>query len=278
MRILLLFLIPFYFLADAQVKEINFLGKTWNLVGYDFRLKPRVYSNLFFVDQFKNANFPSAEYLNQYNLENTFSKNDLLRSLNTLSAGAVFRPFMQSKLKFVKQIEIAHNVELEHISDKMISSFINGFVGLPMHYTSTNLGYNPRFIICSPTIAESLKFYVSGDAYVYLPLGGYFYTNPDDAFLLNGGGDYTKGNGHYSDRINSSSLKYGTGLSLGVKVNLNCNWNFHLEGNAIDIYTRHSTTKKNTVAGIRGVQFGLRYKFGTPSEEESESRPSSTFW
>lgn len=278
MRVLLLFLIAFYFSANAQVKEINFLGKTWNLVGYDFRVKPRIYSNSFYVDQFKNANFPSAEYLNQYDLENTYSKNDLLRSLNTLSAGAVFRPFIQSRLKFVKQIEIAHNVELEHISDKMSTEFTKGGGDIPMHFTSTNIGYNPRFIVSSPTVAESLKFYISGDGYAYAPLGAFFYTSPDDAFLPNGRGSYKKGKTSYSDRIISSSLKYGAGFSLGVKVNLNCNWNFHLEGNTIDLYTRHSTTKKTTLAGNRGVQFGLRYKFGTPTEEESESRPSSTFW
>lgn len=39
MRAFLLLLIPFYLSVNAQVKEINFLGKKWYLHGYGFRIK-----------------------------------------------------------------------------------------------------------------------------------------------------------------------------------------------------------------------------------------------
>lgn len=253
MRVILLFFLPFYFLADAQVKEINFLGMSWNLVGYDIRVKPRLYSATYYTEQFKNSEFPSRAYLEQYYLSSTFFNRDLVRSINTLSLGAVFRPFIYSKVKIVKQIEIAHMIEFERISAKMTTELIPSRGGMPLHFASTNVGYNPRFIVSSPTVSESFKFYIAGDAYAYLPLGSFFYTNPDMAFLPNGSRGYEKGNEFYSDRVISSSLKYGAGFSLGMKVNLSCNWNFHLEGNTIDIYSRQSSTTQITRAGIRGV-------------------------
>jgi len=266
-------------LAQGQIKEINILGKDWHLVGYDLRIKPRLYTKAFFLEQFENAQFPSPAYLEQYDLGKVYLWTDLPRTISTVSVGAVFRPFLYSKIKFVKQVEIAHNIEYEHLSQKMSTDLKSGMKGSPLFYTANNIGYNPRLLISSPTVAESLKFYLTGDAYGYLPLSNLIYTVPNDSFLPNGSGNYKKADVRYTDRVVGSSFKYGVGLGLGVKINVSCKWNFHLEWNTADVYTRHTSNKKTTQAGFRGVQFGLRYKFGVPSDDDSEesSNPSS-FW
>lgn len=276
MRILLLFLIPFYFLADAQVKEINFLGKNWYLHGYDFRIKGRFYSPNFYTSIVDNADYPSEKYESIYRSKKKEYEYDYLNVVNTLSVGFVFRPFFQVNSKFIKQIEFVHNLEVERVSGSVQTTeyFLNT---TPSLIKSNHLGYNPRIVFSTPSIAQSFKLYVAADGYGYIPLSGFIY-NQLPSNLATKGVSYKKNGDEYNDRIQSSHYKYGAGGSLGLKMNLNCNLNFHIEYSIFDVYTKHSATNITSTAGNAGVQFGLRYKFGTPSEEGSESRPSSTFW
>jgi hypothetical protein len=273
-------IILFFFQANAQIKEINFLGKEWYLVGYDFRIKARTYTPHFYTSLFLNSEFPSQAYKDQFDFDRLYTSGDFWRNLNTVSAGLVFRPFYHSKLKFIKQIEIAHNIELENQTAELLrvtkatgadNAFLNSF----------NLGYNPRFILSSPTVAEHLKFYIAGDAYGYIPFSGTIYTQADSKFLPNGSSGYKKANKYYSDRLSTNSVKYGAGLTAGVKMNIDCKWNLHIEASAFDVYTRHLHTKQTSQSGNYGVQVGLRYKFGVPSEDGSDNMDSSSapvFW
>ena len=281
MRAIAIGLIALFFLqANAQVKEINFLGNEWYLVGYDFRIKVKTHSPHFYSSLFLNSEFPSDDYKAQFDFDGFYAKRDIWRNFNTVSAGLVFRPFYYSKLKFIKQIEIAHNVGVEYHTEEF-NSIMKSSSENHAFYNSLNLGYNPRIILSSPTVAEYLKFYVAGDAYGYVPFSGTLYTQPDSRFLPNGAPSYKKGSTRYTDRISTNTLNFGAGITAGIKMNLDCKWNFHIEGNAIDMYSRHIQTKHTSQSGIYGIQLGLRYKFGIPTEsdsEESNESASPVFW
>jgi opacity protein-like surface antigen len=267
-----------FFSSKAQVKEVHFLGKNWYLHGYDLRVKGRLYTPSFYNNLFENAEFPTSEYKDHFDFHAYIPKRDYLRAVNTVSAGAVFRPFFQSPINFIRQIEFAHNVELERISLKLDK------YQSPQNQYSTfiktlEFGYNPRLILSSPTIAGSLKFYLAADGYGFIPIIGTIYTRPNEAFLPNGSKSYDIAGTFYNDRISTKHLKYGGGFSAGVKINLSCNWNFHVEYSSFDVYTRHSSTKSTSQNGNRGVQLGLRYKYGSPEDTENKNEGSTpVFW
>lgn len=267
--------------ANAQVKEVNFLGKNWHLHGVDFRIKGRLYSPEFYENLFTNAEFPSQKYESQFEVNSNDVKRDYLRSINTVSAGLVFRPFVQSKSRFIGQMEFAHNVEVEHMTMEIIRTNLENN-SLGAFIRTVDIGYQPRFILSSPTIAESLKFYASADGYSFVPLQGVIHLNPSAEFLPNGANNQRIREKSYTDVINTKHFKYGGGLSAGVKMNINCNWNFHLEANVFNVYTRHGAASKTTKTENRGIQFGLRYKFGIPTDGDSvnsdTSQPSAIFW
>lgn len=269
--------------SAAQVKEINSLGKKWYLHGYDFRIKGRLYTPSFYTSLFQNAEFPSVEYKGQFNFTQFHPKRDFLRATNTISAGVVFRPFFQSPIKFIRQVEFAHNIEIERIKvgfhNFTQNDFSTNYNTNSIFIKSLDLGYNPRLILSSPTLAESLKLYLAADGYGFIPISGTVYTTPDRSFLPNGSKSYSIAGDFFKDKISTNHFKYGGGISAGVKVNLSCNWNFHLEYSTFDVYTRHGYTKSVSQSGNRGVQFGLRYKFGSAEESEADtSNKTPVFW
>ena len=278
MRTLFLLLIPLCLSVNAQVKEISFLGKKWYLHGYDFRIKGRDYGDDFYRQLSIQNTFPDEKYAQELSNAYQYKIRSLPKQINTLSAGIVFRPFYNSPLKFIKQFEFSHNVELERINTSAQATFTNSHGESQMLFRTFQIGYNPRFIISSPTFADHLKFYLSGDSYAFLPISGYVYNQIDETYLLNQTDGYNKNKIPFTDRLGTNHFKFGGGFSVGIKMNINCNWNFHMEASAFDIYTRHAATKLTTQSGNRGIQFGLRYKFGVPGESDSIPNNHAVFW
>lgn len=278
MRASLLLLVGISLMCQAQVKEVNFFGKSWYLHGYDFRIKGRGYGHDFYRQLAKQSTYPDQAYSNDVSKAYQYKNTSVPSELNTISAGLVFRPFYHSKLKLIKQFELCHNIELERINTIADAEYKYLGGGGKMLFRMFEVGYNPRFLISSPTIAEYLKLYATADGYAFIPVSGYVYNQIDESFLLNGGGNYTKNKRNYNDRLGTNHFKYGGGLSIGIKMNIDCNWNFHIEGNAFDVYTRHNATRQITNSGNIGVQFGLRYKFGIPGDTDTTINNNSAFW
>ena len=102
------------------------------------------------------------------------------------------------------------------------------------------------------------------------------YTNPDTSLIPNKGDDYDLNNEQWKDRIPSSFIKLGYGGTLALKMNLDCNWNFHIEGNYIQFTSLFENENSQTLA--LGVQFGIRYKFGIKEKDADGVSKPSIFW
>ncbi len=263
---------------SAQINEMQFLGKTWYLHGIDFRITNKVHDNGFYQNMINQLHYPNKEYRDFLLHRNaTWQRNYKVAPLNGFSAGLVFRPFHYHKWKFIRQIELSHNLELERLN-------IIGEIPYPSNTSilirSANIGYSPRVILSSPTVGGILKFYLSGDLYGYLPIRGYVYTNPPDALLTSKADSYTRQEKNYKDRLKNENAKGGVGVSLGLKLNVSCLWNFHIESN----YGLYSTFNKNPKSyhpsTYLGLQFGLRYKFSVRDENEEKpgDKKPSVFW
>ncbi len=265
-------------LALGQIKEVNFPGKSWYLHGYDFRIKPRIYGPLYFDQIVRNADYPNTEYLSFFENSIGYSESEVISLMSSLSAGFVFKPFHVSDYRYLRQIEIVQNIEINynhHDFSYVGFQKYEGYVGL----RSFQLGYNPRFVVSSPTFADYLKAYIAGDGYLYLPIQHNIYNQIPDSVILNSGQSYEKGKHTYSDRITASTFETGLGATFGIKMNIDCNWNFHVEYNQDYLLNRFSTTKTTIRNRRYGIQFGLRYKFGIPNsgDAEGEYKPSG-FW
>lgn len=265
-----------YATTSAQIKEVNFLGKKWFVHGVDMRLKYRNYRPDYYKKIVSEADYPSVAYKSDLLGDFVSVNYDNLQAFNTIAVGAVLRPFAQSHLSFIRQLEFAHNLEIERVNmsltyKKMRSSDVT------VRIRSLDMGYNPRFVISSPRVAEFIKFYASADGYVYAPIISAVYTNPERQYLPSGSAGYSKNKEYYSDRLSSSRFKYGIGMSAGIKINVDCNWNFHFAYSLFDVYTYHNVSRYTSVSGNSGVQFGVRYKFGVPSEDDQENK-TSVFW
>lgn len=271
------FVIVFLFstAAFAQVKEVNALGKKWYLHGIDFRAKGIAKPAGYYDPIVSNANFNNPDYLNLYDtLDFTFHRTSI-NPITEVSIGAVFRPLHRSKFHFFRQTEIAHN-----FSYQRSSNFFDSYPSYNDFAIRTNhIGYNPRIMVSSPRFLESLKLYIAADGYLYLPLANMLYTRPPQEYLPNGGGSYRTGEKHFwTDRLASNFTQYGTGLSIGIKINVDCNWNFHLEGNAATINSYFGKNALNVSNRILGIQFGARYKFGTDEEGQQGNKSGNVFW
>jgi hypothetical protein len=268
-----------WYFSNAQVKEISFLGKNWYLHGYDFKVKMRDYSEGFYRTMSQEALVPSPAYDTVMNTAYKQNVGYLPRKINTLSIGAVFRPFHRSQIPFIKQFEFSHNIEIERLNTIAAASYRGNGLSDQMLIKTFEIGYNPRFIINSNTFADYLKFYMSVDGYAFIPISNSIYTQIDDSYLINKTDGYNKQDAYFTDRLSSSHFKYGGGLSAGIKMNLNCNWNFHIEASTFDVYTRYWESKRTAQSGNIGIQIGLRYKFGVPSgnENDTEYKPP-VFW
>ena len=259
----------------AQVKEFNLLGKSWYLHGVDFRLKGRYHDNIFYENILENADYPSEAYKAYYQDVRHVAYRSSINPFIAVGAGAVFRPLMKSKYSFLRQVEIAHNFELERFAFDLD---VNGFPNDTKDATirSWNLGYNPKLIISSPRFLEHLKIYVAADGYAFLPLRTMVYTNPGSNLVPNQGQKYTLNGQTWDDRISSSFTKLGYGGTFGLKMNVDCNWNFHIEGNYIQLTSLFANGNSQTLA--LGVQFGIRYKFGSQDADSTTENPPSLFW
>ena len=276
MRLLSILLLFSTLSSIAQVKEINFLGKSWYLHGIDFRLKGRSHDNIFYENILDHADYPSDAYKSYYQDIRHSAQRSSLNPFVGIGAGAVFRPLMKSKFSFLQQIEIAHNLELERFAYLLKVNSYSVANHKKATIRSWNLGYNPRLIISSPRFSDNFKLYIAADGYVFLPLRTMVYTNPDSSIILNKGDDYELNDGDWHDRIPSSFTKLGYGGTLGLKMNLDCNWNFHIEGNYIQLTSLFENENSQTLA--LGVQFGIRYKFGVKEFDSEGIKKPSIFW
>ena len=265
--------------SNAQVKEISFLGKNWYLHGYDFKVKMRDYSEGFYSTMSQEALVASPAYDTIMNTAYKQNVGYLPRKINTLSIGMVFRPFHRSQIPFIKQFEFSHTIEIERLNTIAVASYEGSGFTDQMLIKTFEIGYNPRFIINSNTFADYLKLYMSVDGYAFIPISNSIYTQIDDSYLINKTDGYNKQDAYFTDRLSSSHFKYGGGLSAGIKMNLNCNWNFHIEASTFDVYTRYWESKRTAQSGNIGIQIGLRYKFGVPSENENDTEyKPPVFW
>jgi hypothetical protein len=265
--------------SNAQVKEISFLGKNWYLHGYDFKVKMRDYSEGFYSTMSQEALVASPAYDTVMNTAYKHNVGYLPRKINTLSIGVVFRPFHRSQIPFIKQFEFSHTIEIERLNTIAAAGYEGSGFTDQMLIKTFEIGYNPRFIINSNTFADYLKLYMSVDGYAFIPISNSIYTQIDDSYLINKTDGYNKQDAYFTDRLSSSHFKYGGGLSAGIKMNLNCNWNFHIEASTFDVYTRYWESKRTAQSGNIGIQIGLRYKFGVPSENENDTEyKPPVFW
>jgi hypothetical protein len=265
--------------SNAQVKEICFLGKNWYLHGYDFKVKMRDYSEGFYSTMSQEALVASPAYDTVMNTAYKQNVGYLPRKINTLSIGMVFRPFHRSQIPFIKQFEFSHTIEIERLNTIAAAGYEGSGFTDQMLIKTFEIGYNPRFIINSNTFADYLKLYMSVDGYAFIPISNSIYTQIDDSYLINKTDGYNKQDAYFTDRLSSSHFKYGGGLSAGIKMNLNCNWNFHIEASTFDVYTRYWESKRTAQSGNIGIQIGLRYKFGVPSENENDTEyKPPVFW
>jgi hypothetical protein len=191
----------------------------------------------------------------------------------------VFRPFHRSQIKFIKQFEFSHNLEIERLSTLAAADYPRSYGVGQMLIRTLEIGYNPRFIISSNTFADYLKLYITADGYAFVPVSNTIYTQIDESYLVNKNKGYYVRNDYFTDRLSSSHFKIGGGVGVGIKMNINCNWNFHIEANTFDVYTKFWETGRVAQSGNSGVQFGLRYKFGISTNDGSEEVGSlPVFW
>ncbi|PCJ64543.1 MAG: hypothetical protein COA58_12445 [Bacteroidetes bacterium] len=271
--------------SSAQIKEVNFLGKSWYLHGYDFRVNGSIYSERYNRTLIKNADFPSDKYEN-FILSHLATNDIIHRQPNAYNFGVVFKPFHNSDIKWKRLIELAHDIELVQRKFKQYSFKINnGRYTLYNEYSlkSLNLGYSPKLTINSPTFLRRFKLYSSIFPSIRLPISGYLYTNPDSSLLTTLNQSYTENYTSYSDRISIGYTELGAGFSLGLKLNLHCKWNIHFEQNVSSIHSISSNHRKLNSGTTHGFRFGIRYMYGTPPERDKKKKnrqdtEPSIFW
>lgn len=282
MRSFVLFLLIIPLLVLGQVKEVNFLGKSWYLHGYDFRINGRIHSENYLQEVVHNANYPSEAYQNVYSRDSMkwVTYPSIFDMITNVSAGFVFRPFHQTDIKFIRQIEFSQNFFLSHSSLAADYTYSGAYGSENIAMLRTfQIGYNPRLMISSPTFAEYLKLYLIAEGTVQLPIYSTVYNQIDRSFLLNPSEGYSKQDIQFTDRLNAPHYSAGLGYGVGIKMNVTCNWNFHIEANRFNLLHRHTSTKTNSSSSRIGVQVGLRYKFGIPDPNDSDGKQKpSGFW
>lgn len=203
MRGLFFILLVTPFLAFGQVKEVNFLGKSWYLHGYDFRIMPRFYLDSYLEEVVNNAEFPNEDYKAECVDSILFTVGDLHSQLLNLSIGFVFRPFHQTDIKLIRKVEFSQNLNFGYLDQDAFYHSRNGQMEDRVKLRSFQIGYNPRIMISSPTFADYLKLYIIGEGFLELPISSTIYTQVYPSLLLNSSSGYTNGDVDYTDRLSS---------------------------------------------------------------------------
>ena len=282
--ILLLHLIPWK--SNAQVTEINFLGKIWHVHGIDQRLRITQYASEYYLEMYKNVSYPNNEYKNYYQGYTYLHFEPRFINLHkSHSIGVVFRPFSRTGSNILRTFEFSHNLELDY---KMVSIFSSWPRNSTYDESSQqtvlqyySLGYNPGIHISSPAFWDGMKLYAIIDAQINAPLRSYLYINPPfEISITNEKFSYKRGQYNYSERLPINFFSFGYGLGLGVKQYITCSWNFHVEARVSQFHTSFTQSNSSLNSNRYGVYVGLRYKFGYSDEEEKEGSGSGVplFW
>jgi len=284
MRALFVLLIPFYFLADAQIKEINFLGKSWYLHGVDVRLtlpikNPKTTTS-FITNTDRQFDAPENRYgyssLRRFSLEDIRTWSDF-----GISTGLLFKPFAKSDIRFLSSSEFIHNLsfrkEKYFYSWETIKPIDYDPGGDDARRTASMFIYNPSLNFSTRAIAKRIKLYAGMDARfatsnnISMSINSYavdsFFTNtniPENEDLI----------------LNTSMRSIGAGYTMGIKIAPTCYFNFHCELKNTYSSSWYSNTKDNFGQRLTQVHFGFRYKFAGPiADEEAIERIQNTqFW
>ncbi|MBR9861808.1 hypothetical protein GYB22_13905 [bacterium] len=264
-------------MLKAQVKEVNFLGKSWFLHGYDIRYSGNIVDPKLHTEISNLIEFPTQEYQDYIHseMDNAYSIRNAILPYRAFSFGLVFRPFQQSKINWIQQFEFSHNVEVEHINLFIDAKSLN----TSFAYRALDLTYTPRFMVSSPTFADYLKIYATGELRFTSPIRSFLYVEVPDDIIPNKSkisSDRLKG---YDDRLSNSYLISGAGIGGGIKMNVTCNWNVHLEGAHYRLMATRLSKDYKSFNSMTQIRLGIRYKFGIPEEtEEKEKKEPSVFW
>ena len=281
---LILLLILCSWNSAAQVTEVNFLGKIWNLHGVDYRMRIMDHSYGYYTNHHLNAAYDPKES-KEYHTTGLKYLNEDYGSITAFfnhSVGLVFRPFNSSDLDIVRQMEFVHSFGFEYKS-RSISAYkpiIEDQVRTRLD--CYHLSYSPQYMFSSPSFWDGSKFYLILSATFNFPLRSYVYANPPDSISrATGNVQYEKSPRIFTDRYVVNYFEIGAGGGLGLRHYINCNWNFHIELLLNRFATFYNSTSKTFLSNYYGLNVGLRYKFGIPTEEEKKEKESENpriFW
>ena len=283
-NLFLLFVMTLGYFSNAQVKEVNFLGKNWYLHGYDFRIGNSIHSQAYDNKLPSLVSFPSENY-RASTLENTEINDWGFDGPSLFTVGFVLRPFYLSDKVWKRHIEVAHDVELKRRNIAYFDQTPNpnfDYDYRDYRLKTSHLGYSPKITYSSPSFLRRFKAYASLYSSLRLPLNGYLYTNPDAKVAdPNARSNYFTIHGtSYSDRIAAEYFEMCGGAQVGIKMNIHCKWNIHLERN---MHTLHSFSKDFTQSNSgssQGFRFGIRYMYGTPPTQDAKTLDDDNpvFW
>lgn len=274
MRLIFLYLLIFFsWFSYGQVKEVQFMGKTWYWHGIDIKMgivhrNPEFYTSI--VLQADKPNSIYAEYLAtpEY-IWGRVGNNPI----STTHMGFAFRPFYHNQYQILRSLEFCHNLDFERYRFEHYGAEL-------IHLRGSFISYRPQLSLSTPSFLGYLKFYATGSTFGSMTLRSFIYSNPPADALINNSRAYPINNHDFKARLASDFWLSGFEYGLGLKMNVSCLWNFHLEciNQTSWIHSNGQTSKPSENISVR---FGLRYKFAIP-DQENESDTSSTkpsvFW
>ena len=176
----------FFFKSNAQVKEINFLGKEWYLHGYDFRFGYISHSLDYGSDMLRNRSSIDTDNIDM----NFVTVHEIITGDNpvkNITFGLVFRPYQRSHLNLLRQLEIGHSLGLRWFNNKINVKNLAGQTFTNGKYKGSFIDYSPSITISSKPIVNQFKFYFTGRAETAVPLSNALELSSVDSSLMTNG-------------------------------------------------------------------------------------------
>lgn len=273
----------------AQVREINFLGKKWHLHGVDarFGFKNMAMNNPQALLQEESNQITEliAKYDKTKIADNVITSSGQNYLSYNISAGLIFKPFSKSEKRHLQSPEVVQQIGIfkQYFEPSWdTATMSSSFRPFGAKSISSHLTYNPSLTMSTPTFGGLFKAYAGGDVRFDFPLFQEFsltnnsaqviYEQPSDAI--------SKENAYNQTSFQLLSKRAGIGYTIGIKMYLSCNTNFHIELKDTYLLEKYQFTENTCKYRNLQVQAGLRYKFSKPESPASKSNDlaKSAFW
>ncbi len=275
--------------VTAQVKELNFLGKSWHLHAVEMRygfpdIRLNNETTLVAEDQHLQQ-----ELITKYNKEKPAASTiyyPYTHSLGkTLALGAVFKPFQKSSSPLFQSVELGHTFGLvtqtfESFWDTIPNSVQPKPYGARNY--STNFYYNPSLNLSTPRFLKVLKGYGGMDARFDKPLSHEYFIskNSSQAVFIVDQNTINDDNRYELSIYSLPIRKIGIGYTLGLKMYLSCNFNLHIEFKDYIQQEKYLASKNTYNVQTTQILVGLRYKFAQLLEDTKANNKEhlKAFW